>query len=76
MRFIHHVEMLFINQHGLTRLPLLPRFLGKVLEDLATLLARKWWRGQFGQVFLKEFAKYSGRHKESFIGLKYGMGLG
>jgi hypothetical protein len=25
---------------------------------------------------LKEFAKYRGRHKESFIGLKYGMGLG
>ncbi len=33
-RFIHHVEVLFIDQHRLVSLPLIPGCLGNALKDL------------------------------------------
>ena len=43
MFFVHHIEVLFIDQHGLLILPLLPSLRGNVLKNF---LARRAWKGR------------------------------
>jgi hypothetical protein len=65
--WVHHAELLLVDQHGLLLLPLLPGLLGDVLEDVLALGAGVGRGVEAWKLFLVFSTKDGAGHAYSFI---------
>lgn len=59
---VHHVELLFVNQHGLVGDPFIPGLFRYVIENILPLGAGKGGSGESFKVLLQFATKYGSAH--------------
>ena len=73
---VHHVQVFFVDEHGLFVKPFLPGLLGYMVEDVLPLGAWEGWTGQTFHVALVFAAENRAAHNVSvgMLGLNGGLG--